>query len=560
MANSWFLNSLVSLLNFPAGSFNRPPSFPSDLHNLSSHSDFPSLASEVTSPSTLPLQLLPEVVSTTQLLTFYLVSSSKLSLNPRSGSLLSGSENATVATKNLNSSSTTVLSPSSQSFYGILGTTPSQLPDSSNPPIQNAKPSYVVISKASPPLPSHYPPTSLNVPLPPKTATDPISYASKEYVDCNVACTPDQEDIRTSFLLSTISTDDWTINLTSISTAHVKVEVDSTKPLLPFLKVLRADGSLFTVKVEYPWVPPICSHCKEVGHILRNCLLAPPPATSSPPAAPTNSSGPQVVPHTCYLCKEVGHFMRNCPTSVNRCTPVTSKAKRNHVPNSNHVKHTAQTAQTDHVVQTVPKTHVATDLPFESTPLSHIKSTNVGIKIDYVAPVSTKPAPVSPTETSQLEEPTTEPTLVSPTETSQLEEHMVIDVIPYKETNQSVITFESPITADSPMDVQVDCVLALKAEFVSRPIVVSDNSLALPLTNKYDGQKITPTSFNPFIPSEPPYTNTNPPKSFSPTKNSYSVITSQPLFIPSPFNSKVSSSTLGQIPLFTQKEAQSKPQ
>lgn len=117
-----------------------------------------------------------------------------------------------------------------------------------------------------------------------------------------------------------IETDDWTINLTSISIAHVKVEVDSTKPLPPVLEVLRSDGSIFTVKVDYPWVPPVCSHCQEVGHIMRNCLLAPPPTAASQPAPPPKSSGPQVVPHACYLCKEVGHFLRNCPKAENHWT------------------------------------------------------------------------------------------------------------------------------------------------------------------------------------------------------------------------------------------------
>lgn len=31
------------------------------------------------------------------------------------------------------------------------------------------------------------------------------------------------------------------------------------------------------VQVHYPWVPPTCSHCHELGHILRNCLTYTPP-------------------------------------------------------------------------------------------------------------------------------------------------------------------------------------------------------------------------------------------------------------------------------------------
>ncbi|KAL0649576.1 hypothetical protein Bca4012_092267 [Brassica carinata] len=70
-------------------------------------------------------------------------------------------------------------------------------------------------------------------------------------------------------------TDDWTLNLTSISIAHVKVEVDTTVPLPKVVEVGRQNGSFVNVSVEYPWVPPICSHSKEVGHISRNCPLLP---------------------------------------------------------------------------------------------------------------------------------------------------------------------------------------------------------------------------------------------------------------------------------------------
>lgn len=68
---------------------------------------------------------------------------------------------------------------------------------------------------------------------------------------------------------------------------------------------------------------------------------------------------------------------------------------------------------------------------------------------------------------------------------SQLVETMVLDISPQKETIQSVVTSESPIAAGSPMDVQaddilLDCVFALKVEFVSRHIVVSDNTFLYP--------------------------------------------------------------------------------
>lgn len=70
--------------------------------------------------------------------------------------------------------------------------------------------------------------------------------------------------------------------ITSTSIAHVKMEVDTTVPLPSIIEVGRQNGSFVNVAVEYPWVPSICAHCKEVGHISRNCPLLPPPSNPTP--------------------------------------------------------------------------------------------------------------------------------------------------------------------------------------------------------------------------------------------------------------------------------------
>ncbi|KAF8109318.1 hypothetical protein N665_0098s0046 [Sinapis alba] len=67
-------------------------------------------------------------------------------------------------------------------------------------------------------------------------------------------------------------TDDFTKNLVSLTLAHVKVEVDLTKPLPSIVEFERESGDVVEVIVTYPWVPPTCSHCHELGHIVRNCL------------------------------------------------------------------------------------------------------------------------------------------------------------------------------------------------------------------------------------------------------------------------------------------------
>ena len=80
---------------------------------------------------------------------------------------------------------------------------------------------------------------------------------------------------------------------------------------------VRSDGTFVSVEVEYPWVPPTCAHCKEIGHIQRNCLLLPPP-TPAPPINPNNPPASAKKPPpaglpTCYSCNTSGHLMRNCP-------------------------------------------------------------------------------------------------------------------------------------------------------------------------------------------------------------------------------------------------------
>lgn len=87
-------------------------------------------------------------------------------------------------------------------------------------------------------------------------------------------------------------TDDFTKNLVSLTLAHAKVEVDLTKPLPDVVEFTRQSGEVVEVLVAYPWLPPTCSHCKELGHIAKNCLLIPPPQKAPPPPAPQTKTPP----------------------------------------------------------------------------------------------------------------------------------------------------------------------------------------------------------------------------------------------------------------------------
>ncbi|CAN7058142.1 unnamed protein product [Brassica rapa subsp. trilocularis] len=79
-------------------------------------------------------------------------------------------------------------------------------------------------------------------------------------------------------------TDDFTLNLVSLTLSHVKVEVDLTKPLPTVVELERQSGEVVEVKVDYPWLPPTCSHCHELGHVIRNCLHYSPPKDAPAPA------------------------------------------------------------------------------------------------------------------------------------------------------------------------------------------------------------------------------------------------------------------------------------
>lgn len=78
--------------------------------------------------------------------------------------------------------------------------------------------------------------------------------------------------------------DKFTKNLVNLELFHIKVELDLTKPLPPIVEFERENGEVVEVSVYYPWVPPTCSHCHELGHIVHNYLLYTPPSGPQDPA------------------------------------------------------------------------------------------------------------------------------------------------------------------------------------------------------------------------------------------------------------------------------------
>ncbi|GJX87382.1 zinc knuckle CX2CX4HX4C containing protein [Tanacetum coccineum] len=57
-----------------------------------------------------------------------------------------------------------------------------------------------------------------------------------------------------------------------VSYARVLIEVDATKGLVDSIDACyKSIGRTMKLRVEYTWIPPVCSHCKVFGHIFQVC-------------------------------------------------------------------------------------------------------------------------------------------------------------------------------------------------------------------------------------------------------------------------------------------------
>lgn len=141
-------------------------------------------------------------------------------------------------------------------------------------------------------------------------------------------------------------TDDFTKNLVSLTLSHVKVEVDLTQSLPSVVELEREDGEVVEVSVHYPWVPPTCSHCHELGHIVKNCLLYSPPqedsdapqpkANSTSVVEPSLSASTEKVTHAEVTPSLPSHPLTNPPTvSHPTINPSLTPLKSNQQPLSN---------------------------------------------------------------------------------------------------------------------------------------------------------------------------------------------------------------------------------
>jgi len=68
-----------------------------------------------------------------------------------------------------------------------------------------------------------------------------------------------------------LEVDEFTRRRININVAHIKCRIDCTKPLPKFGEIERENGEVVTVTNDYPWVPPLCSCCGQLGHLLSHC-------------------------------------------------------------------------------------------------------------------------------------------------------------------------------------------------------------------------------------------------------------------------------------------------
>ena len=95
-----------------------------------------------------------------------------------------------------------------------------------------------------------------------------------------------------------------TANKTNLEVAKVLTLIDPRKPLPEMVNAQFENGEVARVGVSSPWMPQVCTHCKEIGHSFRRCKLA---------------------PKACSVCQSVAHAPENCPKARNKAPPVQNK-------------------------------------------------------------------------------------------------------------------------------------------------------------------------------------------------------------------------------------------
>ncbi|KAG7547431.1 Reverse transcriptase domain [Arabidopsis suecica] len=83
-----------------------------------------------------------------------------------------------------------------------------------------------------------------------------------------------------------------TANKSNLEVAKVFTIIDPRKPLPEAVNVKFQSGEIKRILVSSPWMPPICGHCKEIGHTVKHCKSA---------------------PISCMGCNSTSHSQDQCP-------------------------------------------------------------------------------------------------------------------------------------------------------------------------------------------------------------------------------------------------------
>lgn len=108
-----------------------------------------------------------------------------------------------------------------------------------------------------------------------------------------------------------------TANKSNLEVAKVFTIIDPRKPLPEGVNVQFDSGEIKRVEVSSPWMPPVCGHCREIGHSIKRCKSA---------------------PITCSVCNSTAHAFDQCPRAKakgnkkkNRLLRVENKAKSDEI-------------------------------------------------------------------------------------------------------------------------------------------------------------------------------------------------------------------------------------
>ncbi|KAF8088678.1 hypothetical protein N665_0532s0041 [Sinapis alba] len=83
-----------------------------------------------------------------------------------------------------------------------------------------------------------------------------------------------------------------TANKTNLEVAKVLTVIDPRKPLPEAVNVQFESGLISRVLVSSPWMPPVCTFCKDIGHCTKRCPS---------------------LPKECSFFKLSSHLLANCP-------------------------------------------------------------------------------------------------------------------------------------------------------------------------------------------------------------------------------------------------------